>query len=427
MRIVPLLPWLLPCLASAQTYYYINSISVDPPAPTTSDPVTITVHGDLSSSGAFIVSATAAVIGDTVELDIVAADPGGLAVLVPHDEVFPLGTLPAGDYTIVVNGTFVWDMAPAPQHLFTVAGGATACDSLLIEAVYWAPFSDTALVVHVMNFGTGQYNYPNFILYDQNGDTLAKETVTFFAIIAGGESWHTLTIQPGVTIPDGPFTGSLELWVLFGDSVACSFNHTGEFCPPDPCVELNPVMVNTGGAIVTANIAWELLDADSIAVGSGTFDLTTTEQQDFDTLCVPPGAYTLWVNHPVPVGGQLQISLEAGGNSWAAVPAVLFTQDGVPDPVPFDFYPGCFDNTNGIAPPMDPSGVMLAIMNDQLHVRSNDASAIGDLVLFDARGRVLARRQAAPAEATLDLSTMAEGVYLLRLVDRSVSWRFVWQ
>ncbi|MEO8067846.1 MAG: T9SS type A sorting domain-containing protein [Flavobacteriales bacterium] len=111
----------LPFLGSAQTYYYINSISVDPPAPATSDPVTITVHGDLSSTGAYIISSNAQVVGTSVQIDILAADPGGFTVLVPHEVVFSLGLLPANTYTIVMDSTLgVWDMAPLPEHLFIV-------------------------------------------------------------------------------------------------------------------------------------------------------------------------------------------------------------------------------------------------------------------------------------------------------------------
>ncbi|MBK6777283.1 MAG: T9SS type A sorting domain-containing protein [Flavobacteriales bacterium] len=113
----------LPFLGSAQTYFYINSISVDPPAPTTSDPVTVTVHGDLSSTGAYIVSSNAQVFGNIVAISIVAADPGGFTVLVPHNEVFSLGLLPAGTYTMYVDSLgHVWDMASGPQHVFTVTG-----------------------------------------------------------------------------------------------------------------------------------------------------------------------------------------------------------------------------------------------------------------------------------------------------------------
>lgn len=117
---------LLPGLATAQTYFYVGSISVDPPSPTMTDAIIITLHGTFGSTGGYIVSINTTVVNDTVMIAIVAADPGGATVPVLHDEPIPIGTLPAGDYTIHVNGTNVTDGASPPQHLFTVTGSGTS-------------------------------------------------------------------------------------------------------------------------------------------------------------------------------------------------------------------------------------------------------------------------------------------------------------
>ncbi len=134
-----LLPLLLclPLLTSAQTYFYINSITVDPAQPTTNDVITITVHGDLSSTGAYIVSSSATVIGNSVELNIVAADPGGFTVLVPHEVDFTVGPLPANNYTIVMSTTSVgvWDLAQLPDHLFTVSGNTAVAEATRGDAL----------------------------------------------------------------------------------------------------------------------------------------------------------------------------------------------------------------------------------------------------------------------------------------------------
>jgi hypothetical protein len=424
---VLLLSAFLPCFTSAQTYYYINSISVDPPAPTTSDPITITLHGDLSATSSYIISANHTVVGNTVYITVDAGTTGiGFPVLTPQDTTFNIGTLPAGTYTINVSGTAIWDMATPPEHQFTViASGLTACDSLEID-VQWAPFTDTALVVHVLNHGNGQYNYPNFIFYDAGGDTLAKETVNFFAIIAGGQSWHTLDIQPGVTIPSGTFSGGLELWVLFGDSIACSFPFIDDLCGPT-CDTLVPFMVNTGGALVTANIAWSIIsDSTGSVIGSGTFDLNPLEQQDFDTVeCVPPGAYTLIVNHPLAVGGQLQISAQAGGNFLASLPWETFTQDGIPDSLSFEWYPGCYDSSNGIKPLPVNGSIQLMMEGEQLQLAASDGKALGDALLLDINGRVLAHYRMPGSSGSLDLSGIAHGTYLLWLRDRAWTRRVV--
>lgn len=138
-----LLPLLLclPFLACAQTYFYINTITVDPTAPTVNDVVTISLHGDLSSTGAYIVSSNANVFGTDVYVSIVAADPGGFTVLVPHTVNLTLGMLPAGTYTIVMDSTVgVWDMASQSEHVFVVSGSNSVPslenDGLLVTTQY---------------------------------------------------------------------------------------------------------------------------------------------------------------------------------------------------------------------------------------------------------------------------------------------------
>ncbi len=98
---------LLACTLSsrAQTYYYINNIEVIPASPTTNDDITITVHGDLSSTNSFIAEASFSVNGNTVSITLIAAAQGiGIPVLTPHDESFNIGMLPAGEYVISISG-----------------------------------------------------------------------------------------------------------------------------------------------------------------------------------------------------------------------------------------------------------------------------------------------------------------------------------
>ncbi|HQW86698.1 MAG TPA: hypothetical protein PLH93_05905, partial [Flavobacteriales bacterium] len=107
----------------AQTFFYVDHITVAPATPAPQDNITIALSGGLASTGAYVVSASATVTGNTVSLNVVAADPGGFTVIVPHTEQIPVGPLPAGTYSIVINGTFVGDFAPQPEHVFVVAGG----------------------------------------------------------------------------------------------------------------------------------------------------------------------------------------------------------------------------------------------------------------------------------------------------------------
>ncbi len=113
-----------PIAMHAQTYFYVNAISTSPGAPTDQDAITVQVSGDLSGTSSYVASATAVVNGFNVAITVVSQGGGiGIPMLVPHTEEVPLGQLPAGTYTIAVNGAGTDDGAPAGAHVFTVLGG----------------------------------------------------------------------------------------------------------------------------------------------------------------------------------------------------------------------------------------------------------------------------------------------------------------
>ncbi|HNA33003.1 MAG TPA: hypothetical protein PL106_07760, partial [Flavobacteriales bacterium] len=173
--------------ADAQTYYYLDQISVSPATPTTADAITITLNGSLSNTASYIVNTDFSIQGTTVMITVNAAMSGiGLDVLVPHSETLPVGNLAAGTYTIVITGTATLDMAAVPEHQFTVsAGEPTDCDSLSFLGVRWGVFSDSTIVLTVANASTDLFDYPGFVLLDEEGDTIASETVSYFGIGSG--------------------------------------------------------------------------------------------------------------------------------------------------------------------------------------------------------------------------------------------------
>ncbi|MBK8498195.1 MAG: hypothetical protein IPL52_05130 [Flavobacteriales bacterium] len=403
---------LLSTLLSAQTYYYIDEIEVIPAAPTTADDIAIALHGNLSSSGAYVVGASANVVGSVVTISIVAADPGGLAVLVPHIETVPVGQLPAGTYTIVFNASNVADFAPSPQHQFVVVGAGSPCDSVQIESVRLHAFSDTAIVVHVLNNSSQLFDYPNFVLFDEDGDTLAVETVNFFGI--AGDSWHILAIVPNATTPLTPYYGALHLWTGFSTVLACEWLPFIDLCPPEPCATLIPAVQNMGGALAIGSYSWSIFDADFAIVGSGTFTMTDVMQYDADTICLPPGEYQMacYAQQP-PTGGAPVFNVSTGG--WISGPSQPVSFD-LPALMPFSFYLPCADGTNGIAEGSQPD-IVVRMVGSNLILRRVDGSSVGDVALVDALGRLVQQASSSASEVTLNAGAEARGLYLLRTRD----------
>lgn len=420
MRHIPFLPAFFlaamigsPFLAQAQTYFFIDQITVAPPAPTDQDEVYVHVSGNLSSSGSFVASATASVTGSVITLTIIAQSTGGLAVLVPHTEAIDLGQLSAGSYTLTVAGAAVDDAAPAGEHSFTVTGGsATVCDSLDILNIGWSPFSDTALVIHVFNPTTTLFDYPSFVLLDANGDTLAEEQVTFFGI--GQESWHTLTLFPGAVIPSGPFTGTLELWTLFGQQLACSWNMDFNLCPPEPCAPLNVYLQNMGGALTLGSFHYTVRHLGDL-VASGIFNLSAEEQYDSDSLCLPPGNYLMEVvPDQGPTGGQPYFGVNMGFDVQGPSAPLIFTTMSA---VAFNFYGECAEGTQGIAV-APAAGLLLGRGNGTLSIARTDGAPVGELRVLDAQGRLIAHVAESSGRHVFATSGWTPGFYLVQTMGK---------
>jgi hypothetical protein len=354
-----------------------------------------------------VVSASATVVGSVVTISIAAADDGGATVIVPHTEVVPIGQLDAGDYTIVIDGQNVGDFAPGPQHQFTVSGGGSPCDSLELVSVRWHPFSDTALVVHVINGNTiGElFDYPNFILFDASGDTLAKESVNFFGI--GGESYHTMRIMDGVTFPVNTFSATLELWTGFTTSLACTWELEVDLCPPAPCTTLIPNIQNLGGAITTGTFNWGIL-SNSVVVVSGSFVLDAENQYDADTICLPPGVYTMLAGSDGgPLSGQPYYSaVVPGGFSTASTPV----GDLVPEPLAFRFYEPCFDPTQSVGSANEIADLTLLSGAGEFTL-VHAQGVLGEIRVFDSTGRMVHRSSSTADRTVIGTQGWPNGIY----------------
>lgn len=396
--------------STAQTFFYINQIHVAPDPATTEDEVQVQLIGFLSSTGAYVASAQASITGNLVTLTVVAADNGGLTVLVPHTETINLGQLPPGDYIVAfgLNSSGILVTAPPGQGDFTVLGDGGACDALTIASVQWHAFSDTAIVVHVQNNGPVGFDYPGFILFDVNGDTLAKETVNFFAI--AGDSWHMLRVVDGAFIPQGPFEGRLELWTGFTSALACTWPGPINLCPPPPCAPVLLTLGNTGPLPAVGSFSWALMDAAFTTIASGMFSLDASNQFTQLEQCLEPGEYSFEVSPlgpPFP-GNDLIYGVSAPGGITGPSQPVAWS---LPVALAFSFYAPCADGSNGISL-LPASGLRITQHERVITVERLDGEPLGRLEAFDAQGRLLHRTTAMNHRSQLRIDV--PGVVLLR-------------
>ncbi len=417
---------LLSAGSEAQTYFYLEQITVDPASPTTTDAITITVSGNLSNTAAHIVSTSFSLSGNTLQIIVNAAFDGiGLDVLVPHEEQIPIGNLAAGTYTILVNGTAVADLAPSPQHQFVVSGGTPSdCDSLEILSVQWGVFGTDGLVVTAANGSSDLFDYPGFVMLDMDGDTLAKETVNYFGIGVLPQE-HLLEVVDGAVIDGNTLQGQLHLWSGFYAEQECQFEGTWDLCPTTACTVVVPYLVNLGDAIVAAEIPYSVLSADGLPLASGTFQITSLQQSDYGTgVCLAPGEYTLQLAPITPVGGQLYYGMSADMLTFQREQA-FYEQGGGLNTLPFTVYSSCIDGSNTVSEVAAPVGTVATVEGDQLIARNPGGRSIGAYQLIEGGGRTVRTGIGLADRERLSMAGLPHGVYLFRAAG-SVGIRIVY-
>jgi len=98
------------------------------------------------------------------------------------------------------------------------------CDSIMIDSLRFSNNIPNAISLSakttILNLCV---SYPGFILFNNNGDTIAKENVNYFCLGFNTYQTHLLQI---INNPVLPMNGYIELHEGFYDSLVCSFNVT---------------------------------------------------------------------------------------------------------------------------------------------------------------------------------------------------------
>jgi hypothetical protein len=299
---------------------------------------------------------------------------------------------------------------------------AEDCNELTITSVLYAAFNPGSLEVDVSVNGPSFFNYPSFRLVNTDGDTIAREELTFFGI-GEGQQQHRMDLLPGFSQPSSPFTGTLVLnfFTINGDST-CSWTLTDQvLCPPLPCTELQTYVWASGA--VTTDFDWAITDQDNNTVGTGQFHLdSTVNAQDLDALCLPPGQYTMHLQQPVETQGSYTFGLTRNGFMIMG-PTTTF-EPGTTGHLPFFFYLPCVDGANTITEPTA-DAFAVNVQTDVLWITSINGDPIGLIDVLDLHGRVIAQERASGSSAAIDMSDNAPGIYFLRSLDRQITQRFV--
>jgi hypothetical protein len=290
----------------------------------------------------------------------------------------------------------------------------TPCDSLEIKVRY-AAFTDTLIEISVMNHGTAYYSYPGFIVFNTNGDTVAKESVNLFGIGPASESRHTLKIYPGM-VTTSSFSGTLQLWSGFYSNLECSYNLSFELCP-DTCQVVYPFIANFGGAISQGTVNWTMLNATSTVVASGSWTLDNQNQDDKDTVCLIPGNYTLQVSgSPGPLGGQPWYGMTSDFNS-SPNPQKPYLASA--DQMTFKTFKNCI--ITSVNNPHISSDIKLISQDGFIDISRANNKVIGEVAVYSINGQLSWSADIKSSAYRIDLRYLPSGIYIVKMKNGIVS------
>lgn len=294
----------------------------------------------------------------------------------------------------------------------------TVCDSLDFVSIGYSPFTDSLIIVQVENHNSMEiFDYPGFVLIDNNGDTLAKESVFYFGI--GQQSVHTLEVRPGVLDPLENFSGNLELFTGFFSEQACSWSLDQSFCPQTECDSLILGFQNWGGALVIGDFAWSLLDSTQTVIESGVLTMTANEQYWFRGFCLPHAQYSfsLYALGQPSGGGP---TMTASANSWFSSPTLSMPMDwNSGNVLDIPFYLHCIsESPNGIQQ-AEKASLEILRNGGRLSLRSNDS--MKTVEVFSIDGKMIGSFNPNSSQFTwpLDVPT---GLYLIRVETETGSF-----
>ena len=290
------------------------------------------------------------------------------------------------------------------------AKGQGTCADLNITSLTYAAFNDSSIeVIAHTNPGTF-FSYPTFALVDASGEALTYENVNFFGITSTDQT-HSSFLIDGQEMPTSPFTGTLIFtYAGLDDMDTCIYPIDASLCPPAPCSPLSVYFYNTGSG-VNATFDWTMTEDGGTEVGNGTLTLNTATATDADSLCLPPGNYTLHMEQTSGPAGAYQYGVSRWQPFFEGPHSVFFQSQ--PNDLPFVFYELCLEGTNGIGT-LAEQAPSITVADRRLTLTSADGSAIGQVEVLDASGRIIHQARTDENRTTIDLHTQPVGVFVVR-------------
>ena len=304
-------------------------------------------------------------------------------------------------------------------HCITIAFLALAgtsnaqedCINLTPVSFGYAPFDSDRMEVRIQNNGSGGWSYPSLVFYNTSGDTIAWRAAEFFGI--GNDQVFTLDITHPEAINDGGVYPRLELWTGFNDSLRCEWVLSGEFCFPSICATVHPYAFSSDPAAAGTTFTWNINSDNGESAASGEMTMALGGVEVMDTVCLPPGNYSLTMLNPSISGNGTTYQMRGRSGSTSTSPVIEVNAFDSSD---FTVLEACIDGANAVTE-IPSEELRLNIVNGILHLQFPIGEAASTVELFDGAGRVLHRSTDNKILRDLDLSGLAPGVLILSVTN----------
>ena len=293
--------------------------------------------------------------------------------------------------------------------LLTVAMQAQAqapCSDVNILDLRYSAFDHEDVVIYCQNNSqTEIFNYPGFVLLNAQGDSVAGEQVNFFGL--AGQHVTTLGVAAGQAVVTSIFSGTLELWTGFYETMACEFTIQEPLCPTSECNMMEVNIINMGGAITTGTFDFDLAPVEGGAGVTGSLTLDEGNQSATAQVCLPNGQYTLQItSQDAPLLGQPVLSVrEAGPYGSPELTSLINNMEGSATLI-VPIFLGCAQSPIGMhsSPSIEPG---FQIINFPGGAMVDTRGASGQIEVIDLRGALLAVIQCQGVPIQLPLSGAA--------------------
>ncbi|MEZ4740502.1 MAG: T9SS type A sorting domain-containing protein [Flavobacteriales bacterium] len=286
------------------------------------------------------------------------------------------------------------------------------CANVVIESVHYSALYPSVIEVSAYYDGSDCIDYPSFILFDGNGDTLAIESVNFFCVGFGSPMTHPMTILADAVVPTGSFNAHLELYSGFGDTLVCSWDLSDVvLCPPAECQQAE-IYTNTGD-LEAFTAYWWITDENGNWMDQGTFEVDDIQHTHYDTTCLVPGSYELGFSPFSPIDEEFVIGItpsynqSIGFNTWLDESESLGTCPS----------PGMRHALMVAIRSRRMTGTSYCYgWNRRLHLAEPDGRPLGDIRIYSIDGRLARSLQALTDRVTVDLNGLATGLHVVRVL-----------